>query len=128
MRILLDTYVFLWWVMDDPRLLQHTRTIISESRNRIFVSAVSGWEMAIKAKLGKLSLPRNFRAFVVGQLTRNHIDVLPIQMSHALHVYRLPEHHRDPFDRMLVAQSQLENLPIVTGDPQITQYSVKTLW
>lgn len=128
MRVLLDTHTFLWWVTDAVGLSPRARKIISEKRNQIFLSAASGWEMAIKANLGKLFLPKNFETFILKQLWANAIEVLPVQMSHALHVYQLPNHHQDPFDRMLIAQSQLENLPIVTSDSQIAQYSVKVMW
>lgn len=128
MKVLLDTHAFLWWIMDDPRLSQRVKTILSENHNQIFLSSASGWEMAIKVKLGKLSLPKNFEFFVVRELRNNGIEVLPVQMSHALHVHRLPAHHRDPFDRMLIAQSQLENLSLVTNDAQIVRYPIKTIW
>lgn len=128
MRAMLDTHTFLWWIIDNPQLSSRVREIISNSDNIIFLSAVSGWEIAIKAKLGKLLLPENPESFISEQLAVNAINPLPLQMSHALHVYRLPDHHRDPFDRMLVAQAQLEKLPILTVDPQIAQYSVETIW
>lgn len=128
MKALLDTHTFLWWITDTPQLSSRVREIISNSDNTIFLSAVSGWEMAIKAKLGKLLLPENLENFISEQLAVNAINTLPVQMSHTLHVYHLPDHHRDPFDRMLVAQAQLEKLPILTVDPQIAQYSVETIW
>jgi len=95
---------------------------------QLFLSAVSGWEIAIKSHLGKLKLPADLQGFVAEQLRINGIEVLPLQMAHALHVFTLPDHHRDPFDRMLVAQGQLEELPILTGDPQIAQYAVTVIW
>jgi len=91
-------------------------------------SAASGWEIAIKARLGKLQLPDDIVSFLTDQLVRNHVTILSIHLSHTLHVYTLPPLHRDPFDRLLVAQSQLEQLPIVTADPLIQQYSVQTIW
>jgi PIN domain nuclease of toxin-antitoxin system len=102
--------------------------MIRDGNNELFFSAASGWEIAIKAQLGRLQLPDNLEQFIVDQLSLNTILVLPIQLRHALHVYTLPQHHRDPFDRMLVAQSQVENLPILTTDPQIAQYDVETIW
>jgi len=124
MKVLLDTHTFLWWIADSPRLSARAREVIRDSDNELFFSAASGWEIAIKAQLGRLQLPDNLEQFIVDQLSLNTILVLPIQLRHALHVYTLPQHHRDPFDRMLVAQSQIENLPIVTTDPQIAQYEV----
>ena len=127
MRVLLDTHVFLWWITDDPRLSDRTRAIISDGKNTLFFSAASGWEIAIKAKLGKLSVPGDLKAFITEQLVENNITPLPVRLSHALHVYSLPAHHRDPFDRLLVAQAQLENLPILTADPIMTQYAVEII-
>ena len=128
MKVLLDTHTFLWWITDSPRLSARAREVIRDSNNELFFSAASGWEIAIKAQLGRLQLPDNLEQFIVEQLSLNIILVLPIQLRHALHVYTLPQHHRDPFDRMLVAQSQVENLPILTTDPQIAQYDVETIW
>lgn len=128
MRDLLDTHTFLWWITDDPRLSSRVYKIIGDGGNELFLSAACGWEMVIKAKLGRLQLPNDPEYFIPEQMALNAIDSLPIQMSHALPVYELPSHHRDPFDRLLIAQAQLENLPILTADPQITRYSVKVIW
>lgn len=128
MKALLDTQSFLWWVTDDPRLSSRAREIIADGDNELFLSAASGWEMVIKAKLGRLHLPDNPESFVLEQLVINAIESLPVQMSHALRVYTLPEHHRDPFDRMLVAQAQAERMPILTADPQIAEYDVQAVW
>jgi PIN domain nuclease of toxin-antitoxin system len=128
MRLLLDTHVFLWWITNNPNLSARAREVISDSHNDLFFSAVSGWEIAIKAHLGRLQLPDDLERFIVAQLSANAILVLPIQLRHALRVYTLPDHHRDPFDRMLVAQSQVEDLPIVTADPQIARYPVPVIW
>jgi PIN domain nuclease of toxin-antitoxin system len=128
MRALLDTHVFLWWISDDPRLSTHARKIITDGENTLFLSAASGWEIAIKAKLGRLKLPEPLETFVPEQMALNAIESLPIQMSHALHVHTLPLHHRDPFDRLLVAQAQLDNLPILTADSQIALYAIRTVW
>ena len=128
MRLLLDTHTFLWWITDDPRLSAQARKVIRDKRNELLFSAASGWEIAIKARLGRLQLPDDLEQFIVTQLSINTMSVLPIQLHHALHVYTLPDHHRDPFDRMLVAQSQVEELPIVTADPQVSAYDVRTIW
>lgn len=128
MRALLDTHVFLWWITDDPRLSPRVRKIIRNGKNELFLSAASGWEIAIKARLGRLELPATPERFIPEQMAINAIASLPIQMSHTLHVHALPGHHRDPFDRLLIAQAQLENLPIVTADPQIAHYPVKVIW
>jgi len=128
MRALLDTHVFLWWISDDPRLSTHAREIITNGENTLFFSAASGWEIAIKAKLGRLKLPKPLETFVPEQMALNAIESLSVQMSHALHVHTLPLHHRDPFDRLLIAQAQLDNLPILTADPQIALYAIRTVW
>jgi PIN domain nuclease of toxin-antitoxin system len=128
MRALLDTHTFLWWITDDARLSSSAREVIANGDSVLFLSAASGWEIAIKARLGRLQLPENVEGFIMEQLSRNAILGLPIQLSHALHVYNLPAIHRDPFDRILVAQGQIENLPIVTADPQIAEYAVEVIW
>jgi len=100
---------------------------MGDGSNVLMFSAASGWEIAIKARLGKLQLPDDIVSFLTDQLVRNHVTILSIHLSHTLHVYTLPPLHRDPFDRLLVAQSQLEQLPIVTADPLIQQYSVQSM-
>jgi len=129
MIALVDTHVFLWWITDSPRLSEQARDIVGNSENRLFFSTASGWEIAIKAGLGKIIFKTdNLFNFINEQLEINSFTPLPVQMNHALHVNKLPHLHRDPFDRMLVAQAQLENLPIVTGDRQIAKYYVETIW
>lgn len=128
MRALLDTHVFLWWISDDERLSEKAREIISDGRNELLFSAASGWEISIKAGLGRLELPEDLERFVADQVSRNAFQVLPIYLSHALHVRKLPHHHRDPFDRILVSQAVLEEAPLLSVDPQIQNYSVDTIW
>ena len=94
----------------------------------LFLSAASGWEIAIKAQLGKLRVHDELERFLAEQLSMNQISALPITMYHALHVQRLPLHHSDPFDRMLIAQSQLEAMPIMTMDSIFSRYHVETIW
>ena len=128
MNVLLDTHAFLWWIDNNPKLSSRAREIISDAGNAIFLSAASGWVFAIKARLGKLTLPGDLERFIADQLAANAFSGLPIQLSHALHVYTLPAIHRDPFDRILVAQSQLEDMPILTVDLQIAKYPVEVIW
>ncbi|MGC2063172.1 MAG: type II toxin-antitoxin system VapC family toxin [Thermodesulfovibrionales bacterium] len=128
MRALLDTHALLWWLSDDPRLPQTVRDIISDGNSELYFSAAGCWEIAIKAQLGKITLPEKPGVFISDQLTLNSIQSLPIQSSHALNVFNLPPLHRDPFDRILVAQAQLENMPIITSDALIALYQVKTIW
>jgi PIN domain nuclease of toxin-antitoxin system len=127
MRVLLDTHCFLWWIIDSPLLPPYARQVIAEGRNELFLSAASGWEIAIKAHRGRLQLPQPPNRFIPEQLSRNHIQTLPVLMSHALHVCSLPNHHQDPFDRLLVAQAQFEHLPILTMDAEIVKYDVRVL-
>ena len=128
MKALLDTHVFLWWIMDDPQLPAHIRKVISDIGNELFFSAASCWEIAIKAQLGKIKLPAKPDIFISEQLAINEIQSMPVQSSHALHVFNLPPLHRDPFDRIIVAQAQLEKLPVITSDSLISQYNIDTIW
>ncbi|MEH2043489.1 type II toxin-antitoxin system VapC family toxin [Nostoc sp.] len=128
MRALLDTHAFIWWVTNDPQLSANARNVIADSDNILFLSVVSAWEIVIKNKLGKLNLPEPVEEYIPSRLAINRFESLPIQMSHVLQVASLPSIHRDPFDRILIAQSQVENLPIVTIDQKITQYLVQTIW
>ncbi len=128
MRVLLDTHAFLWWIMNDRRLTKSARSVLENGNNSLLLSAASAWEIAIKTGLGKLILPDDPRRFVSEQMAQNAIDPLPISLLHSLHLGMLPDHHGDPFDRMLVAQCQLESLPILTDDPQIARYGVTCLW
>lgn len=128
MRALLDTHVFLWWILDQPRLSPKARDFIADGRNELFLSAASGWEIAIKAQLGKIDLPADAVVFTLEQMRKNAVQELPVRLVHALHVYLLPPLHHDPFDRLLVAQSQLEHLPILSADPQVARYPVQIIW
>jgi len=128
MRFLLDTHTFLWWVSDNPRLSRNALRLIASPNNDIFLSAVSGWEIAIKVQLGKMKVSSPFEQFVAEQIFHNDIITLPIKMSHALHVQSLPLHHRDPFDRMLIVQSQLEKMPIISVDSIFEYYDVEVAW
>ena len=128
MKVLLDTHTFLWWISNDTRLSSRAREVISNGNNELLLSAASGWEIAIKVRLGRLQLPYEPERFIPEQLVINAIQSLPIKISHALHTYSLPIYHRDPFDRIIIAQAQLEGLPILTSDPQIAKYKVEIIW
>jgi PIN domain nuclease of toxin-antitoxin system len=128
MKVLLDTHTFLWWITDDRRLSLRAREVISNEENELFISAATGWEIAIKVRIGRLELPDDPQRFVPEQLRINAFKPLPIGMDHALHVSILPDHHRDPFDRMLIAQAQVEGMPIVSADPNIEKYQVEVIW
>jgi PIN domain nuclease of toxin-antitoxin system len=128
MRTLLDTECWLWWHLSPERLGPAALTLFEERRSRLLLSAASSWEIAIKTTLGKLDLPAVPERFVPEQLAEDGIDALAIEHAHALRVARLPTHHSDPFDRMLVAQAQLERCTLLTADPQILAYDVETVW
>jgi len=106
-RVLLDTLTFLWWITDNPRLATSARAVVSDPGNELFLSAASGWEMAIKVWLGRLQEAGDLTRVIPAQMASNHSQVLPVQLGHALTVHGLPDIHRDPFDRVLVSQSQL---------------------
>ena len=118
MKILLDTHLFLWWLANSPSLSEQARTLISNPENTIFVSAVSFWEIRLKESLGKLRLPADFEKKVVTE----SFESLPLTAAQTRQVALLPWHHRDPFDRMLVAQAQAENLILLTADNSIGAY------
>ncbi|NIM12109.1 MAG: PIN domain-containing protein [Candidatus Aminicenantes bacterium] len=128
MKYLLDTHVFLWWIKDSPRLSQNIKDIIKNKKNTLFLSAASIWEMMVKSKLRKLDLPDNPKGFIKEHLNINAVDILNITMEHSFEIYNLPEIHKDPFDRMLVAQAKVDKLTILTSDPYIKQYPIKTYW
>lgn len=128
MRALLDTHTFLWWNMGDTRLSKLATETIADGRNEIFLSAVSAWEIAIKFRRGRLTLPEAPERYVTSRLALHGFQPLSVQLNHALRTAELPDYHNDPFDRLLIAQSQWENLPLVTADPEIVQYEVAVLW
>ncbi len=128
MKVLLDTHTFLWWVTNDAQLSSPVQAILRDRGNQVFFSTASAWEIAIKAQLGKLSLPNLPEPFIHHQLQLNAFEVLPTNLPHSLQIYHLPLLHKDPFDRMLIVQSQLESLPLLTVDSRITQYNVNTIW
>ena len=129
MNYLLDTSSFLWFVHDDRRLSARAADLIEDSNNEIHLSLVSIWEIAIKVNLGRgLVLRRPFAEFIDHQLSANQFELLEINVSHLKGVARLPRHHRDPFDRLLIAQSLVENIPIITSDAAFDRYPVQRLW
>ena len=123
MNLLLDTHVLLWWLNDHPNLSRRAKTAISDGQNLVFVSAAVIWEIQIKRALGKLKIPANFRKV----LEQQEFEPLDITAEHAYAVTDLPPHHRDPFDRILVAQAKVEGLTIVTRDNQIKKYKIPVI-
>lgn len=128
MKLLLDTHAFLWWIADDERLSSKARRAIGDGRNEILVSAVSAWEIVVKHELGRLTLPEAPDKFVPSQLRANAFGALPATVSHALAVARLPLLHRDPFDRLLIAQAMVEGLTMVSADEDLRRYPVRVTW
>lgn len=124
MKLLLDTQVWLWAISGDSRLGARARATLSAQKNQVFFSAASAWEIAIKVRLGKLTLPDEPERFVSARLTRDRIDPLVVDVRHALRVASLPEIHRDPFDRLLIAQAQVEDLPLLTADSALQGYDI----
>ncbi len=128
MKILLDTHCWLWWLTTPEKLAPRAQELIMDGHNDIFLSAASSWEIAIKYAIGKLPLPEKPEKFVPSRLLRDGILPFPINHVHALHVASLPMHHRDPFDRLLISQAQVERVPIVTVDSQFEAYNVDLIW
>lgn len=128
MRVLLDTHALLWWLFDDPRLSVRARAIIADPDNIVMMSSASAWEIATKYRLGKLPEAGEAVHQLPELLERAQISVLPVSVAHALKAGLLPGPHRDPFDRMLIAQAAYEDLPLVTLDPAFVDYAVELIW
>lgn len=128
MKYLLDTHAFLWFVSDDNRLSSKARSLIKNHKNEIYFSAVSAWEMSIKTRLHRLTFTEELEPFIVRQLAENHFSTLSISIFHSVYTSMLPEIHKDPFDRMLIAQSTVENMSLISCDRHIQQYKVPVVW
>jgi PIN domain nuclease of toxin-antitoxin system len=128
MKILLDTQCWLWWTAAPERLGRRAADLIAEARHPLYFSAASSWEIAIKVGLGKLELPEPPHRFVPRRLSEQGIDGLAVEHAHALRVAELPPFHSDPFDRLLLAQAQVERMTLLTADPEIASYDVDLEW
>lgn len=128
MRALLDTSAFLWIIASSDRLGVNARNYISDLNNELFLSVASLWEIAIKTSLGKLELLKPFEQLIPDQLEKSAIDILPIEISHLSEMMGLAFHHRDPFDRLIIAQGISEKLPIISNDAAFRKYSVDLIW
>jgi len=124
---LLDTHVWLWLLTDSRRIRPELLSELRDGRTRLLLSAASSWEIAIKWAIGRLPLPEPPVTYVPSRMQRSGVGGLAVEHAHALQVASLPPHHRDPFDRILIAQSQIESLPIVTADPAFDAYEVATV-
>ena len=128
MKLLLDTHSFLWFIGGHSNLSPTARTLIEGTDNQPLLSKASLWEMAIKVSLGKLTFAQSFERLIPQQIELNGIELLTIEMEHLAVVAQLPFHHRDPFDRLLIAQAKVEQIPIVGADSQFDAYAIERLW
>lgn len=128
MRFLLDTHAFLWFVLNDSQLSPKALQLIVEPAHNILISPASYWEIAIKVSLGKYQIPGSFQVWMEQQIAANAFQILPITIAHVATVTTLPFHHRDPFDRLLIAQALTEKIAIVSVDRVFDSYSVLREW
>jgi PIN domain nuclease of toxin-antitoxin system len=128
MRALLDTHTLLWWLSDDAALTRAARKTIAETKNTLIVSAASAWEIAIKVRLGKLPSACDLTADFSGLIEREGFQLLAISGEHGIRAGLLPGPQKDPFDRMLIAQAQAENIPIISNETSFDSYGVRRLW
>ena len=128
MKVLLDTHAFLWLVTDDHRLSETARQTFLNTENMFFFSAASLWEICIKKSLGKISLKGGWFQTIQDEMVINAIQWLPIEMPHCAEVTKLPFHHRDPFDRMLIAQAMVEDMQLMSRDTHLSAYAIKRIW
>lgn len=127
MKALLDTHTFLWFIADDEKLSDYAKQLIEDEETELLMSIASVWEMAIKTSLGKLTLAQPFDKLPT-HIEQNKITILPITVEHTIRVAKLPFHHRDPFDRLIIAQALVEKLPILGIDAAFDAYGIKRLW
>jgi PIN domain nuclease of toxin-antitoxin system len=118
----------LWFVWSDPQLSERARSLIEDAGNQLFLSAATAWELAIKISTGKLSVGQEIGTFLQSQIEINHLTFLPVSIPHSARVATLPFHHKDPFDRMLIAQSLDEDIPIITNEVLFEQYGIQRYW
>ncbi|MFL5798913.1 MAG: type II toxin-antitoxin system VapC family toxin [Actinomycetota bacterium] len=128
MRLLLDTTAFLWWLAGDERLSARATRAIGNRANDVYLSVASAWEIVVKEASGKLTLPSRPEVLIPEQIAENGFVPLPVQLAHVLGAGTLPEIHRDPFDRLLVAQAIAEGLKLVSADENIRRYAIRVIW
>jgi len=127
-NLLLDTHAFLWFIGGNASLSKKARALIEDETNRVFLSTASLWEIAIKISLGKLALSEPFEVLIPEQLSSNGIDLLDLSISHTARIVTLPFHHRDPFDRLLAVQTQVEGMTLISKDEIFDAYAISRLW
>ena len=128
MRVLLDTHTFLWFITADPKLSSPAQQTLAAGSNQLLMSLASVWEIAIKVGTGRLPISASLDTFIPEQLRSNRIELLPIVMEHTFEVARLPLHHRDPFDRIIIAQAIREGMPLVSADEAFDAYPIHRIW
>ncbi len=128
MKALVDTHVLMWWALDHPKLSWQARAFIAEPDNQLFFSAASCWELVLWHQRKKLRLPEECESFLQRSFEQHGVEVLPVHFSHVMQTFRLPQHHADPFDRLLVAQCQVENMPLLSDNTQMDSYDVELIW
>ena len=128
MRVLLDTHAFLWFVLGDPQLSNTARRHIEDPGNEKLVSPATYWEIAIKVSLRKYTLSQPYETFMQQGIVENGFLVLPIALQHTAVLTSLPFHHRDPFDRLIIAQAMVEQMPVISGDAAFAAYPVIRIW
>ena len=128
MRLLLDTHAFLWFVLNDSQLSTIAKDIIVDPNNDVEISPATYWEIAIKISIGKYALPESYDAFMERELAKNQFRILPIEPRHTAVLTTLSFHHRDPFDRLLIAQAISEKIPLLSGDETFDAYPVQRVW
>ena len=126
-RLLLDTNAFLYFINNDSALSETAKNLL-ESEVNLLISAASLWEIAIKFSIGKLTLPDSFGNFIPSQIQQNDIEILPVTLPHLEKVSVLPFHHKDPFDRLIIAQSMVEDLPVISSDAAFDSYKIERIW
>ncbi len=126
MKVLIDTHVLLWGLQDEAKLSRRVRALLPAAD--VWMSVASLWEIIAKVQVGRLTLPSPVGDYLSGKLRANGVSVLPLTFDHVRRLEEIPLHHRDPFDRILIAQSIDERLPLVSADPQFAKYSVELIW
>jgi len=128
MQVLLDTHTMLWFLLEDARLSRNAKSLIESPDNQVLISPASYWEIAIKISLGKYTLEEDFEEFMDREILVNDLTILPITVKHVSVLVRLPFHHRDPFDRLMIAQAISEQVPLISADPVLDRYSITRVW
>jgi PIN domain nuclease of toxin-antitoxin system len=127
-RLLLDTHTFLWFILDEPGLSAKADALITDPENEVEISPATYWELAVKISIGKYSLPEPFQAFMEREIAMNDFRILHVEPRHTAALITMPFHHRDPFDRLIIAQASVEQVAVVSGDSAFDAYGITRLW